>query len=170
MKGYHLVKNNFFKKIADTGFNISCQDFFFVTRDFYCLSKYINGVKICQSVCVSLKQEKFAKKQSKFSWIDFIWNLTQYFNQIGSMLWDSWFSKYSHSVGQFSIIWFRSQSQFRFWICYTYSHSVVLLRQADNYVIYYLSIYFVCLVHDCLGWLLNITHLTVDSGSYSYIN
>ena len=65
------MKNNFFKKIADTGFNILCQDFFFVTRDFYCLSKYINGVKICQSVCVSLKQEKFAKKQSKFSWIDF---------------------------------------------------------------------------------------------------
>lgn len=110
-----------------------CLEFLFLTRDFYCLSKYINRVKICQTVCSYIKQEKFVKKQSKFFCIDVTSSfaiLRKYSLNISIKLVQSlcWFSKYSHSAGN---------------------------------LIYYFSVYFICFVHDCLEGIINIVHWPV---------
>ena len=141
----------------------------------FCIWKYINRVKIFQAVCSSLKQDKFPKQQSKSSFADFISSFTnlkksiifqslntQYLNQIGLKFWDSWLNKYSYLNLNLLLT-------FNLSIFGSNCHSVILLWQAGNLICYFI-VYFVCLVHDYLKWLLSIVRCPVDSGSFSCIN
>ena len=85
--------------------------------------KYINRSKfVKQNVLVSSKRSLQRSKVNSPVQMSHqnsqIWrNLHSMFQSNRFKVWDSWFNKYSHSFGQFSIIWFGSQSQLRFWIC-----------------------------------------------------